>query len=138
MVRRVLLGDDGDGNMVFRVSRPGFDVMGASGGQLAFDSQFLNAVKVHMAFTRDNTTLRDWVYFGKTFNQPPPVIVTFKQFAHGANIPDLDYEFHQGLVIVPDQRSAYSGDKGGANVLVQTNRMNVGRDTSVLVLDVEQ
>ncbi|WP_156905462.1 hypothetical protein [Maritalea myrionectae] len=140
MVDRVLLGDDGAGNFVFKVSRPSFDVNVAEGAELAFDASFNNQIKVHMKVSfLGNNSVSTYVPFNKTFILPPPVIYMDKQNAYSSLNPN---ECKSGAAIgrIVDYRSDYN--QGLFRVSVTTTGMDIKRDAytpmSLLILDVEQ
>ena len=82
MVNRVALGALPGGGYGLRVSRPAFDVLntGLSGKQLAFDSRWPTAARVHLEGSitcgaSGNLTTYSSVGFGTTFGSIPPVLV---------------------------------------------------------------
>lgn len=76
MANRVVLGALPGGGQGLRVSRPGYNVLDTSLSpkQLAFDSRWPAALRVHMA---GSASFGATVYFGRSFAAPPLVVVAY-------------------------------------------------------------
>lgn len=98
MANRVILGDF-NGQMVLRVSRPGFNVLdpGLTVDQLAFDSRWAQSVSIHSSgqFTYDQGIGID-VWFGEWLARPPIVIMSW--FSEG-----LYYKSQQEFYVYNDR-----------------------------------
>lgn len=100
MARRVVLGALPGGGQGLRVSRPGFDVLdtGLTAKQLAFDSRWPSAARVHMegqifCGAVGNVSTYSTVNFGVDFGVPPPVITLVN---NGPGWQPSDYNYANG------------------------------------------
>ena len=80
MARRVVMGRMSNGSFDLRISRRGYDAMTSDVNdfkRISFSAVRQSRAKV--ASTGFATVLGSWVSFGKTFDNPPPVLATLRR-----------------------------------------------------------